>query len=1045
MQATFRTYIFQRKQNGFISSSQHQKLIKYVAHHKSALVSSKVLQTEILTTNSNDTKLLDSTKRVSSNFQGLQDVYGIPQKEWIKLQDPIRYMGNEFGAVHKQWESANIRFALTYPEVYQVGSSNLGHIILYTVLNQASGVLCDRTYFPGADLIKLLKKYQKPLFAVESKQPLNAFDTIGFSLSYELGGTNILEMLKLSCVPITWQKRKENDGQRPWNVEQGSCPLIFAGGPTATSNPEPFADFFDFFALGDGEDLLVEISKCLKQCKQNKYTRNNTLYQLATQVKGVYVPQFYDCPPGFGGMVVPIRENVPERIIRRVAFPDPFNQIGLVPVAQTVHDRMTIEIRRGCTRGCRFCQPGMLTRPARDVEPDQVVQAVEQGLQKTGYNDFSLLSLSCSDYLSLPYVGLSIKNKLQAENLSLSLPSQRVDRFDDNIANIVSGNRARSLTFAPEAGTQRLRDIINKGLTNKELLRGIKKAWDRGWKTVKLYFMIGLPGETDQDVLSIAETIQWLQSQCRKGKQYLAVNVTISNFTPKPHTPFQWHSVSTEEFARKQDLLKEAFGKLNQVKVNFTPPAISAMEDFIGRGDRRIAKVIKRAWELGALNDAWWSSENKAFEIWNKAIQECGLAWKYRQVEGGEWNSLEMLGDARYRKQGGSGKGRLDKGYLADSRLDMPLPWDHIDSGVHKAWLKTDLQRALEAATVPDCSHSGLCSQCGVCGDELGNNVVFEPPSTPEFLGNYTPNTVKAQRLRFTYVKKGSAVYIGNLDLLKVFQHAAKRAGLPVTSDRSPFNSKLIIQNGLSLGLGVTGSHEMVEIYLSEKLSPFDALNKLQQQLVQGLELINVEEIPLKRIDGVYTESLGALINKVTYQFLIESVQDHIDFKELIKGIQSMENCVITKQTKRGNIRKININQFINYIKVLNCSNTELSEFIPEIVQQFRKKDSGSLKWSVLEYCTNVSPEGGHVTPQQLLELFQSLRNNQIELVHVHRSGINLRQLQTPILTEYHMIQLRKLIKYETFMALKSRYLKTDWSYRLRDYLEWDRKDIYSK
>lgn len=267
--------------------------------------------------------------------------------------------------------------------------------------------------------------------------------------------------------------------------------------------------------------------------------------------------QFYDSPDGFGGAVYPNKEGIPPRIRRRVCSPDPFQQIGLVPYVNTVHDRLTVEIRRGCTRGCRFCQPGMLTRPARDVEPEKVVEAVEWGMRKTGYNEFSLLSLSCSDYLSLPAVGIEIKNRLGGSNVSLSLPSQRVDAFNDDIANIISdGGKRSGLTFAPEAGTQRMRDVINKGLTNEELLRGVRTAWDKGWRQVKLYFMIGLPGETDADVLGIAETIEWLQNECRDGRWHLAVNVTISNFSPKPHTPFQWHSVSTAEFLRKQQMLK---------------------------------------------------------------------------------------------------------------------------------------------------------------------------------------------------------------------------------------------------------------------------------------------------------------------------------------------------------------------------------------------------------------------------------------------------------------------------------------------------------
>src|ERR687885_12079 len=551
------------------------------------------------------------------------------------ITGPARYLGNELGAVHKPWESAQVRWVLTYPEIYEVGASNLGHIILYNILNAQPRQLCDRAYLPAPDLAAKLRETQTPLFAVENRRSLSDFDILGFSLSYELGATNILEMLDLAGIPLTWQERAGKDIK--------DIPLIFAGGQTATSNPEPYADFFDFIALGDGEELLPEIGLVLEEGKAAGLSREALLLDLA-QIPGVYVPRFYDMAED--GSVHPNRPDVPKRILRRVASPMPAYSIGLVPYVQTVHDRLTVEIRRGCTRGCRFCQPGMLTRPARDVEPQQVVEAIEQGMQATGHSEFSLLSLSCSDYLALPAVGMEIKNRLKDKNISLSLPSQRVDRFDDNIADILGGTRQGGLTFAPEAGTQRMRDIVNNGLTNEELLRGVKTAVDRGWDKIKLYFMIGLPGETDEDVLGIAETVRWLQQQCQAHRRRpLSFNITISNFTPKPHTPFQWHSVSTAEFERKQALLRNEFRRIKGVKVNFTDVRISAMEDFVGRGDRRLGPVVRRAWELGAGMDAWWESLDRAYKAWTQAIDESGLTWKYRKVESGEWNLFEKEED----------------------------------------------------------------------------------------------------------------------------------------------------------------------------------------------------------------------------------------------------------------------------------------------------------------------------------------------------------------------------------------------------------------
>ena len=474
-------------------------------------------------------------------------------------------------------------------------------------------------------------------------------------------------MLSLADIPLTWEERKDTD-----------YPLIFAGGQTATSNPEPYADFFDFVALGDGEELLPEIGLVIEEGKKDGLTRTELLLDLA-QVPGVYVPQFYDMQPD--GSVKPNRDDVPERILRRVATPIPAYSIGLVPYVETVHDRLTVEIRRGCTRGCRFCQPGMLTRPARDVEPEAVVDSIVDGMKATGFNEFSLLSLSCSDYLSLPSVGIEIKNRLKDENISLSLPSQRVDRFDENIANIIGGTRKTGLTFAPEAGTQRMRDIINKGLTNEELLRGIQTAVREGWNQVKLYFMIGLPGETDEDVLGIVETVKWLRQECHHlSSKRLNFNITISNFTPKPHTPFQWHSVSTSEFLRKRDLLKDAFYHLRGVKVNYTDVRISAIEDFVGRGDRTLAPVVRRAWELGAGMDSWWESIDKAYQAWETAIEEAGLIWKYRKVESGEWNIFDAQSPE---------ENHDNINYYA------PLPWDHLDTGIDKTWLKEDLEKSL--------------------------------------------------------------------------------------------------------------------------------------------------------------------------------------------------------------------------------------------------------------------------------------------------------------------------------------------------------------
>jgi radical SAM family uncharacterized protein/radical SAM-linked protein len=964
-----------------------------------------------------------------------------------EILKPARYLGNELGAVHKPWESATVRWALTYPEIYEVGASNLGHIILYSIINAQPRQLCDRAYLPAADLAQKLRDTQTPLFGVESQKSLAEFDILGFSLSYELGATNILEMLTLAGIPLTWRER-----------EAGNYPLIFAGGQTATSNPEPYADFFDFIALGDGEELLPEIGLVVEDGKNAGLSRRDLLLDLA-QVPGVYVPQFYDLHPD--GSVKPNHPEVPERILRRVATPIPAYSIGLVPYVETVHDRLTIEIRRGCTRGCRFCQPGMLTRPARDVEPEAVINAIETGMRSTGYDEFSLLSLSCSDYLALPAVGLEIKNRLKDENISLSLPSQRVDRFDEDIANIIGGTRKGGLTFAPEAGTQRLRDIINKGLTNEELLRGVKTGFEQGWDKIKLYFMIGLPGETDVDVVGIAETVRWLKRECwAKGRRTLHFNITISNFTPKPHTPFQWHSVSTTEFDRKQRLLRNEFYNLRDVKVNYTDVRISAMEDFVGRGDRSLAPVIRRAWELGAGMDAWWESLEKAYGAWAQAIDEAGLDWKYRRVENGEWNVFEGseigvnppksplergtseapflrgLGDSDLQaepinpsaetpaEQGfgvGSEDGRvptrvtptdpsaaprsvinsralklkprLTTGESAPTdpintpesvgvplmgtlptppptnipiplphNLNAPLPWDHLDTGIDKKWLQDDLERALAAGVVPDCSFDG-CSHCGVCGTDFGHNVIVPPMPIPEFTGQFTPNTNKAQRLRVWYGKIGKMSLIGHLDLAKLFDRAIRRASIPVTYSGGFHPApRIMIANALPLGSTSTG--EIADFELTTIMDEAEFQSKLAAQLPADIPIYRVESVDLKQ------PAASALITQAEYLITVSSASETPpQWETWIAAVLASQEIIQDKKSKSGKNTQINLRDRLYELELLNVAGEQDVE---------------------LRYVGSCANDGTLLRPEQIVFMLEQISGVELQLVSVVRSRLIL-------------------------------------------------------
>jgi len=911
-----------------------------------------------------------------------------------EINQPARYLGNELGAAHKDWDGASVRWVLTYPEVYEVGASNLGHIILYNILNALPRQLCDRAYLPAPDLAAKLRSTQTPLFAVESRRSLTEFDILGFSLSYELGATNILEMLDLAGIPLTWKERATND-------QNGQMPLIFAGGQTATSNPEPYADFFDFIALGDGEELLPEIGLILAFGKTNNLSREALLLDLA-QIPGVYVPQFYDMAAD--GSVHPNRPQVPERILRRVATPIPAYSTGLVPYVQTVHDRLTVEIRRGCTRGCRFCQPGMLTRPARDVEPQQVVEAIEQGMQATGHSEFSLLSLSCSDYLALPAVGMEIKNRLKDKNISLSLPSQRVDRFDDNIADILGGTRQGGLTFAPEAGTQRMRDIVNKGLTNEELLRGVKTAVDRGWDKIKLYFMIGLPGETDEDVLGIAETVRWLHRECRlEGRRGLNFNLTISNFTPKPHTPFQWHSVSTAEFSRKQKLLKGEFRGMRGVKVNYTDVRISAMEDFVGRGDRRLGAVVRRAWELGAGMDAWWESLDQAYKAWTQAIDESDLTWKYRKVESGEWNLFEKE-EEKEEVRGKSEEGREIKEDFPNSpdlplgpsptlplSLDQPLPWDHLDTGIDKNWLKIDLQKALEAATVPDCSFEG-CSRCGVCGTDFGHNVVVDALPIPEFAGEFVPNTERKQRLRVWFGKVGDMALVGHLDLIRLFDRVVRRADLPI-SFTGGFHPNPRISLASALPLGVTSTGEIADFELTESIEVESFRSKLAAKLPENIPIYKVEPIELK------APSASQLLEAAEYVITVAwagslalqgeldrnksapvSVADEANWEDWVKTIAQTQAFWRVHTTKSGKTQDVNLRQRLHKLELVE-QKSESSTTASGGTSESR---------AVLRYTGTCRSDGNLLKPEHIVFMLEQVSLQEIQLLQVERSQLIL-------------------------------------------------------
>jgi radical SAM family uncharacterized protein len=592
------------------------------------------------------------------------------------VEKPSRYTGGEWGAVKKDWNKAKLRTVLAYPDLYEVGQSHLGLRLLYHCINDEPDYLAERVFAPAEDMEKALRENQWPLFSLESQTPVKQFDLFGFTLQYELSYTNIVNMLDMADIPLYSRDRGQAD------------PFVIGGGPGAY-NPEPIADFFDLFFLGEAEEGIIEVLNCLKLGKAAGKTRVEMKRELAL-IPGVYVPEFYHITYLEDGRIDQIIPNpgIPSKVCKRVVanFDRSYLPVQqIVPYGEIVHDRIMMEIFRGCTRGCRFCQAGMVYRPVREREIPTIEKGLDELIKFTGYSEASLTSLSSSDYTKIRELVTRLTDCYHNQHINITLPSLRIDAFPSDLAERFQGGRKAGLTFAPEAGTDRMRRVINKGVTEEDMMNAAEAAFRGGWQRLKLYFMLGLPTETDEDLEGIAKMAR---NVLELGKRILGrrahavqVSVSVSTFVPKPHTPFQWRGqLNLTEVKRRQAFLAERIrGK--GLELHWHDAETSFLEGVFSRGDRRLAAVIKEAWRLGCRFDGW--TESFRFDLWTQAFQNT----------------------------------EVDPEFYANRERDYSetLPWDHLGAGLDKRFLIEEDRRAEQAINTVDCRKND-CAGCGVCG-----------------------------------------------------------------------------------------------------------------------------------------------------------------------------------------------------------------------------------------------------------------------------------------------------------------------------------------
>jgi radical SAM family uncharacterized protein/radical SAM-linked protein len=795
------------------------------------------------------------------------------KKLLLRVRKPARYINNEINSIKKDLSKVDLKFALAFPDTYEVGMSNLGISILYGLLNERDNIACERVFAPWIDYEEVLRRNDEPLTSLENSLPLKRFDVVGFSLQYELCNTNVLNMLDLAGIELYSKQRGEDD------------PIILGGGPTCY-NPEPMADFFDAFLIGDGEEAIGEICDIIIRLKKNGCKKKDILDKLSA-IQGIYVPSLFEVDYKKDGKikkVTPLKKGYSK--VKKIVVKDINNvyypKKQIVPFVKPIHDRYNMEIARGCIRGCRFCQAGYVYRPYRERSCESILKNVDEGLKNTGYEELSLLSLSTGDFSFISPLLSALMDKYCDEKIAVSLPSLRPGTTDESLMVNIKRVRKTGFTLAPEAASEKLRRVINKNITQEELLKTADNLFKLGWRNIKLYFMIGLPFETMDDVKEIVNLSTKVRDTARKYNIFPKINVSVSNFTPKGHTPFQFAKQEDEESLKEKHFYLKR--ELQKKRLNFKwhDTKVSILEGVFSRGDRRLAAVIKKAWEMGAKFDEW--TEIFDYSIWQRAFHECGTDIDF---------------------------------YLRERSFDEILPYEHIDTGVDKGFLIEEYKLAEKGVYSPPCKEG--CQKCGVCGEDLKlvtNNIFASERFAGErFAGGIKPRVkprpiIVKKKLRFKYTKLEESSFIGHLDMQNIFIRALSRAGIKYDYSKG-FHPMPKLSFGAAIPIGLNSISEFAEIDLLDNIAPKQFMEKMNDNLPGGLKIISANEASFK------AKSLFSSITAVKYEAdlnLIEELKDNVErIKKSLDEFNTKEEVILNK-VKKGRIRAVNAKEFVDKI-----------------------------------------------------------------------------------------------------------------------------------